>query len=143
MARLVLVAHAPLAAAWQACAEHVLGHVPDLEIVDIPADVDPEQARRQLLTHWQDDARAQDGILVLCDLYGATPFNIASWAVQQLRGAGQPAVLLTGANLCMVLKALTTQGADVYQLADRVRLSGLNGVVDASDRIVTAGTTPP
>lgn len=144
MTRVVLVAHEPLASAWMSCAEHVLGCAPSLECVDVPADVDPEALHQQLLERLSvSDAygKARE-TLVLCDVFGATPFNIARRVVQQLNVEGRPAVLLTGVNLCMVLKALTTPCGDVHVLAAQVIEAGRKGVVDACAGLAAVGSVP-
>lgn len=129
MARIVLVMHQPLGAAFAACAEHVLGHPTALEVFDVAPDADPEAEVTRLaarLLHAPDEAT-----LVLCDIFGATPFNIAKRAVRLATGKGLTAHLITGTNLCMVLKALTEQQENPEQLSENVRLGALRGIVDA------------
>ena len=126
--KIVLFAHQPLASAWLDCAEHVLGVRPDVVCIDVPADVNPEALYARVL---QQLSGSTAGTLVLCDVFGATPFNIARRVVQQLNQMGEPAALLTGVNLCMVLKALTTSGVNLPTLLEQVKKAGLKGVVDA------------
>ena len=135
--KVALVAHQPLAGAWLDCAEHVLGRRPPVECVDVPADVDPEAMYGQLLERLSGGA---GGTLVLCDVFGATPFNIARRVVQQLNLQGEQAVLLTGVNLCMVLKALTTSDVDLKTLAAQVQEAGRKGVVDACEGLASVGS---
>lgn len=123
-----LVAHQPLASAWLECAEHVLGRRPSVACIDVAADVDPEAMYVQLLERFSGNVA---GTLILCDVFGATPFNIVRRVVQRLNQDGDHAVLLTGVNLCMVLKALTTSDVDLNTLAKQVREAGCKGVVDA------------
>lgn len=139
--RVVLVAHAPLASAWRDCAEHVLGRKPDAECVDVPADVDTEALYQQLLGRLAEPSQdgRESGVLVLCDVYGATPFNIARRVVQQLNLEGRQAILLTGANLCMVLKSLTTSSDELPALAALVVEAGRKGVVDACGGLTAFG----
>ena len=130
MARVILVMHEPLGAAFVRCAEHVLGSPQSaLYVVDVVPDADVEQ----LSVHLNELLRnaPESRSLVLCDLYGATPFNVAQRAVERARSQGVKACLLAGANLSMILKALTDPNLDPDALHDRVRLGALRGIVDS------------
>lgn len=129
MSQVILVMHEPLGAAFKLCAQHVLGNATDLTVFDIAADADTVSVTAALLDQLQQGVGKN--ALVLCDIYGATPFNIAQQAVKQANDAGLNAHLLTGANLCMVLKALTSCRSDLDQLSEVVRLRALMGIVDA------------
>lgn len=118
MLHTVLVMHQPLATAFAQCAGHVLGYTPDLTTYDIPADADVEHWCRQLA---QDLSRhPADGLLVLCDLYGATPFNIACQAACQARQQGKVIEVVSGTNLNMVIKALTDPLQEIHALSVKI-----------------------
>jgi PTS system mannose-specific IIA component len=99
---IVIIAHAPLASALAACAQHVYGSEPSqCGVLDVPPDQSPPEtlaAARAMCASVDSGA----GVLVLTDLFGASPANIA---VQLVR-AGQIEVL-SGVNLPMLLRALT------------------------------------
>lgn len=130
MTHIVLVMHAPLGSAFASCAQHVLGHAPALTVFDVQPDDQPEDRVPQLLELLM-RAPASEEILVLADIYGATPFNIAVQALKQVMAKGREAHLITGTNLCMVLKALTDSTDDPERFADSVRQGALRGIVDA------------
>lgn len=129
MSQVILVMHQPLGAAFKLCAQHVLGETTELSVFDIAADADTADMTAALLMQLQQSPG--NNALVLCDIYGATPFNIAQEAVKQANDAGLNVHLLTGANLCMVLKALTTCRDNLEQLSEVVRLRALMGIIDA------------
>lgn len=129
MVKLALVMHEPLGSAFAECAAHILGHEPDLLVFDVKADDPPEQASVKL--QQQLEAYRNSGALILCDIYGATPFNIASLSVRKLSEQGMSVALVTGANLCMVIKALTDNHENPEQLSEKVRQGALKGVVRA------------
>lgn len=133
MARIVLVMHAPLGAAFSACAEHVLGKKPNLTVFDIQPGDQPDLVVPSVLR--QLAGMPDEGTLILCDIYGATPFNIASSALKLMTEKGMVAHLITGTNLCMVLKALTDQQENPDKLSENVRLGAMKGIVDV-DRIL-------
>ncbi|MFT0531644.1 PTS sugar transporter subunit IIA [Castellaniella hirudinis] len=128
--RLALVMHQPLGSAFRDCAQHVLGRVPDLQVFDIEPDAPPPQQTERILA-WVREGSADQPILMLCDLYGATPFNIAAQVLRQSLGEGYMIHLLTGTNACMVLKALTEQQENPESLSERVRQGALRGIVNA------------
>lgn len=129
MTRIVLVMHEPLGSGFAACAEHVLGQKPALTVFDVASDAEPSvlvpELTKQLL---QEPGQAT---LVLCDIFGATPFNIAKQALKLASEQGLTAHLITGTNLCMILKALTDQQENPDKLSESVRLGALRGIVDA------------
>ncbi|NYT61188.1 PTS sugar transporter subunit IIA [Alcaligenaceae bacterium] len=129
MTRIVLVMHEPLGSAFAACAGHVLGQKVDLSVIDVAPDADPAalvaSLSRQLLQH------GNEATLILCDIFGATPFNIAKQALKQVTDQGQVVHLITGTNLCMVLKALTDQQENPDKLSESVRIGALRGIVNA------------
>ncbi|MAK54840.1 MAG: PTS sugar transporter subunit IIA, partial [Pusillimonas sp.] len=103
MVQVVLVMHQPLGSAFVHCAGHVLGQTPDLVLMDITPSDTPEDKAAQL----QQVLSQAPATLVLSDIFGATPFNIARKAVEAIQAQGGSAELVTGTNLCMIIKALT------------------------------------
>lgn len=127
MVQVVLVMHKPLGSAFAHCAGHVLGCEPNVVLMDIsPAD-SPEEKVTQLET----TLAQAESTLVLTDIYGATPFNIARKAVEAIQASGGNAELVTGVNLCMIIKALTGPRDNLYELVELVRASGTKGIVNA------------
>jgi PTS system ascorbate-specific IIA component len=130
MARIVLVMHEPLGSAFAACAEHVLGQEdPDLTVFDVAPDADPDRLVSTLAAELLKNPH--EATLVLCDIFGATPFNIAKRALKLAVGRGLTAHMITGTNLCMVLKALTDQQENPDELSESVRQGALRGIVNA------------
>ncbi len=101
MVGLVIVGHMPFASALLACARHVYGCDPDrCVVIDVlpDADVDAEIVRaRQAVA----DVDCGDGVMVLVDMFGATPGNIASKLWQPGR-----VEILGGVNLPMLMRTL-------------------------------------
>jgi PTS system ascorbate-specific IIA component len=125
MVGLVVVAHAPLGASLFACAEHVYACEPvRCAVIDVlpDADVAVELARaRQAVT----DVDAGAGVLVLCDLFGATPGNIAS----QLAQAGRVEVV-AGVNLPMLLRVLCYRGGTTLaEMPEKALSGGASGIM--------------
>lgn len=122
---LFIIAHAPLAGALKQCAEHVFSHddrVADrVEAFDIPTDSDADEWRTQIAEKLP---KAPDSCLILTDIVGATPSNIAESMLQ----ADNTAVL-SGLNLPMVLTALVHRDEP---LSDVVRAVSEAGIASAA-----------
>ncbi|CAM4372176.1 PTS sugar transporter subunit IIA [Kerstersia similis] len=126
MVGVVLVAHAPLAAALAACARHVLGEV-NLACVDVEADAQPEALLQEILQH----IVAQDGgegVILLVDLVGATPFNVALRAAQAAVETGRSCEILAGVNVPMLLRILNYRARPLSELAECGAAGATHGV---------------
>ena len=95
---LVLVTHGQLASALRAALEHVVGPLEGVATVCIDADDDMETRRRDILA----GVRAVDagqGVIVLTDMFGGTPSNLA------ISIMGKASVeVIAGVNLPMLVK---------------------------------------
>ena len=123
MTRILLIAHAPLAQALLDCVHHVF---PDAGDAVSAVDVDAKLTREDSLAAIK-AALGQLGeqpALVLTDIFGATPCNLAREALD-----GTPHVLLAGVNLPMLLRALTYRAEPMDVLVDRALTGGSQGLM--------------
>ncbi|MCX7244199.1 MAG: PTS fructose transporter subunit IIA [Burkholderiales bacterium] len=132
MPGIVIVAHTPLASAMLGFAEQTFGMLPEkIQAVDIPPHEDAKVSLERLLVA----AQAVDmgnGILVLTDVMGATPANVASRLISQLHLAGKspsPVIVLTGLNLPMLMRAVSYRQDDLDELARKTLQGGQNGIL--------------
>ena len=120
---ILLITHAPLAQALRACALHVFADCGDaISVLDVPASESPEttlQTAQALLA-----ASGAQRTLVLTDVFGATPSNVAHRLV-----AGTPASLLTGVNLPMLLRAICYRHETLAQQTARALAGGQQGMM--------------
>ena len=126
---IVLIMHAPLGAAFLRCAEHVLGALPTLPVVDVAPAEDSTAVIQRLVSQLSRPASLGQSYLFMTDLVGASPYQIAREAQQQLGSQGANIRLLTGTNLSMVLKAVADTYTPVEQFAEAVLKSGQTGQV--------------
>ena len=125
MIGILLITHGSFGEALVQNACHVLNKRPaqvnqlGVSAQDDPLDLLP-LARRML--DLVDDG---EGVLVLTDIYGATPANLASKLLEPRRVEG-----LTGANLPMLLRALTYREKGMEILLQRARDGGRDGVIN-------------
>ncbi|MCC0044024.1 MAG: PTS sugar transporter subunit IIA [Brucellaceae bacterium] len=106
MIGLVLVTHGRLAEEFKHAVEHVVGPQDGLETVSIGADDDMEKRRLDIL-----DAigRADSGagVIVLTDMFGGTPSNLAISVMQP--GSVE---VVAGVNLPMLIKLTSVRRND-------------------------------
>jgi len=122
---LFLVTHGSYGDALIQCACHVLNQRPpqimQLGITpqDDPLDVLP--LAKSLL----ELVDTGDGALILTDIYGATPSNIAMKLLKPGHVEG-----VAGLNLPMLLRALTYRDKDMETLLSRATVGGRDGVLN-------------
>jgi len=111
MIGLVLVTHGRLAEEFRNAVEHVVGPQENFETVSIGADDNMEERRRDIV-----DAVARvdqgSGVVVLTDMFGGTPSNLAISVME----AGRVEVI-AGMNLPMLIKLSSVRKADKLAVA--------------------------
>lgn len=112
MIGLVLVTHGRLAAEFIAALEHVVGPQRNVLAVCIGPEDDMEQRRKEILDCV---ARADegDGVVVLTDMFGGTPSNLAISIIDKAR-----IEVIAGMNLPMLIKLSSVRSTE--KLADAV-----------------------
>lgn len=98
MIGLVIVTHGRLAAEFVSAMEHVVGPQTRVRAVCIGPEDDMEARRREILdcAGEVDDGR---GVILLTDMFGGTPSNLAISVMEQTR-----AEVIAGLNLPMLIK---------------------------------------
>src|SRR5436189_4899394 len=119
----VIVTHGHLATEFIAAAEMIVGPIPHVTPASIDWHDDIDVARQELE---RAIARVSQGsgVLLLTDMFGGAPTDIASMFL------GDNGIeVVTGVNLPMILK-LADQSADdsLSEISGRVRESGHNGI---------------
>ena len=106
MIGLVLVTHGQVAEEFRHAVEHVVGPQENFETVSIGADDDMAQRRSDIINAV---ARADTGagVVVLTDMFGGTPSNLAISVME----AGRVEVI-AGMNLPMLIKLTSVRKAD-------------------------------
>ncbi|AZO04463.1 PTS sugar transporter subunit IIA [Mesorhizobium sp. M2A.F.Ca.ET.037.01.1.1] len=106
MIGLVLVTHGQLATEFRHAVEHVVGPQDNFETVAIGADDDMEQRRADIV-----DAVARvdtgAGVIVLTDMFGGTPSNLAISVMESGRTE-----VIAGMNLPMLIKLSSIRKGD-------------------------------
>jgi PTS system mannose-specific IIA component len=104
MIGMVLVTHGRLAIEFRAAMEHVVGPQAQVETITIGPDDDMDQRRRDIV-----DAVTKvdtgDGVVILTDMFGGTPSNLA---ISVMNGGRTEVV--AGINLPMLIKLCSVRG---------------------------------
>jgi len=128
MTGIVIVVHAPLGDAMHELASHVLGDVvaDTLAVHDIQPDDRPDGTSPGVLADILRVDRGE-GVLVLTDLIGATPANIAKRAVADAQAQGVRCCVLAGLNTPMLLRALTYRHLPLAETREKALAGGVQG----------------
>jgi len=98
MIGMVLVTHGALAVEFKAALEHVVGPQDLVETVNIGPDDDMEERRNDIL-RCVDAADQGEGVVILTDMFGGTPSNLAISVMQNRK-----VEVICGVNLPMLVK---------------------------------------
>jgi PTS system mannose-specific IIA component len=132
MIGLVLVTHGRLAEEFRNAVEHVVGPQENFETVSIGADDDMEKRRSDIV---EAVARVDhgSGVVVLTDMFGGTPSNLAISVME----AGRVEVI-AGMNLPMLIKLSSVRKGDKLAAAiEEAQTAGRKYINVASQLLAT------
>ncbi len=123
---ILIVAHAPLASALRACVLHVFpDHGDAVSALDVQPNVPPEESLAQARALMRQ--LGQPNTLVLTDVFGATPCNVAQRLVDGVRSK-----LITGVNLPMLLRTVSYRHESLDALVSRALIGATQGVIQVA-----------
>jgi len=138
---ILLVTHNGLGDSLLSCVQHVLGSVPtNVMVLAIHGNDDPqrmEEEGRAVIAHLDKGS----GVLLLADMFGATPSNIGRRLCQLPNVAG-----VAGVNLPMLLRAVYNQDKPLQELVQMALEGGRECIVsmdstgEASCNVATGST---
>lgn len=123
---ILVIAHAPLASAMGHCMNHVFGAPPRcFATLDVQPNVPPEETLAQARIVMQQLHCST--CLVITDIFGATPCNVAQKLVD-----GVHSKLVAGLNLPMLMRALSYRHDSLDALVARALAGGGQGVMQVA-----------
>ncbi|MEM7438107.1 MAG: PTS fructose transporter subunit IIA [Pseudomonadota bacterium] len=126
MIGIVIVAHGGLAREYLAAAEHVLGKLSNVEAIRTAAEED--RAAKQLeICEAADRVDQGDGVVVVVDMFGSSPSNLA---LKACSGSGRR--IMYGANLPMLVKLAKSRNQPLDKAVDLAVTAGKK-YMNASD----------
>jgi PTS system ascorbate-specific IIA component len=125
---ILLVTHPGIGSAMLNTATRIVGHAAmPVKCLEVPPD--------SPLATVREDARSMlemldrgDGVLVLTDIFGATPHNVARRAAGQRGGA----TVLSGVNLAMLVRVFNYPEDDLVSLAVKASEGGIRDIMASS-----------
>jgi PTS system mannose-specific IIA component len=111
MIGLVLVTHGRLAEEFVAATEHVVGSQTHVQAISIGPDDDIEQRRRDILAAVE-AVDGGDGVILLTDMFGGTPSNLAISIMDKGR-----IEVIAGVNLPMLIKLASVRESETLENA--------------------------
>ncbi len=127
MIGIVLVTHGCLAAEFLAALEHVVGPQKQIETIAIGPEDDIEQRRQDILAA-VGQADSGGGVIVLTDMFGGTPSNLAISIMN-----GSNIEVIAGINLPMLIKlASVRETASLEQAVIQAQDAGRKYIYIAS-----------
>ena len=104
MIGVVIVTHGKLAEAFVAVTEHVVGKQQQMLAIGIEPEDDAEKARELILKAIK-DVDSGHGVIILTDMFGGTPSNLA---ISVMKAASVE--VIAGVNLPMMIKLASVRG---------------------------------
>jgi PTS system mannose-specific IIA component len=109
MIGLVIVTHGRLAEEFVLAMEHVVGPQAAVRPICIGPDDDMERRRADILRACA-EVDGGDGVILLTDMFGGTPSNLAISVMEQTR-----AEVIAGLNLPMLIKLASIRGRETLE----------------------------
>jgi PTS system ascorbate-specific IIA component len=122
MAGLLIIAHAPLATSLKAVVAHVFPNETGIEAIDVSPEAAPdlvESAARAAMTNI-----GESEVLVLTDVFGATPCNVAMRLAD-----GAHVRVVVGVNVPMLWRAVAYRKNPLVAVVERAVSGGVQGVM--------------
>ncbi len=104
MIGLVIVTHGALAEGFRAALEHVVGTQKQIAAISVEPD-DDMQIRRDDILAAVDAVNSGDGVILVTDMFGGTPSNLAISVIDQTN-----VEVIAGVNLPMLIKIASIRG---------------------------------
>jgi mannose PTS system EIIA component len=129
MIGVVVVTHGQLATELVNAAETIVGDLPHFTAVSIGWHDDTQDAREEIAQAIARVRAGGEGVLILTDMFGGTPANLAMTFL-----ASNHVEVITGVNLAMLIKiANAHESPDLLAMARDLRDHGRNAIWVASD----------
>jgi len=127
MAGILIVAHTPIASAMLDFLDHIYGSIPDkIQALDIPAHEDTKVTTQRLKAGVELVSDSKQ-VLIITDILGATPANVAGKYV--VNDTDNQVMVITGLNLSMLLRAVSNRHEPLEKIVEKALQGGTQGVM--------------
>jgi PTS system mannose-specific IIA component len=130
MIGLVLVTHGNLALELISAMEHVVGPQTHVKAICIGPDDDMDGRRKEILEAAK-SVNLGDGVILLTDMFGGTPSNLAISVMDKAKGE-----VIAGVNLPMLIKLASARvSGKLAEVAMKARDAGRKYIIVASQEL--------
>ncbi len=126
MLGVVLVGHNQLAESMKSVAEHVVGPLPDVACVSVNPMDDIEEKRQEIARKINQVDKGK-GVVLLTDMFGGTPSNLAISLMQEGR-----VEVISGMNIPMIVKLVRMRKKKLMDAVQQSSESGQHYIMVAS-----------
>ena len=124
----VIIAHSSVGKELVTTAEYIVGKIKGITAVSVDYETNVFEARKRISEAIK-EVDEGDGILLLIDLFGGSPSNIAFSFLNN-----EKVEVITGVNLPMILTFWNKRSNTTFhEMAKYVQLSGMRGIARARD----------
>lgn len=109
---IILASHGPFAQGALACAEMLVGKQEGISVISVEVDSNVDQLKQAFFDTY-DRVNGKDGVLILVDMMGGTPCNLAS----ALTLSKENVLLYSGFNIPVLLEILTNREMTLAELS--------------------------
>ena len=125
---LLLVSHKGIASNLLDTAESIVNDKPvNMAYVEVPMDA-PIDTIRKNIQNKLDQFDQNNEVLILTDIYGGTPSNIASCFA-----SNNNTQLISGLNLAMIIKAINYRSLPLTELVEKIIQGGRQSIAQHTD----------
>lgn len=125
MTGLVLVTHSGLATAFKVSAEMIMGTLDMVALVEVAPGDKADEIMKRVVNSVQ--TVSSDGAIIMTDLFGGTPSNMAMSFLKEAS-----IEVLTGVNLPMIMDFFSKRDRlTVSELAKELQNAGREGIINA------------
>ena len=131
MSKLLLLSHANLSEAFYQTIELIMGKPDDrVSYITLPYGANLEEYQTKIECKVKE--AKEEGILILTDLFGGSPFMISTKVYGKLQDQ-IPMEIITGMKLPMVVELMTNLDKPVSELKAIAKDIGSKGIIDFSE----------
>lgn len=134
MIGILVVAHGTLGESLIQCATHVLGSRP-VQVVALDVTTQTQLSMLDDAQQFLRDLDQGEGVLLLSDIYGATPCNTMCRLLEPGRVEG-----IAGVNLPMLMRAITYRHLTLTELIAKTVTGGQEGILYITTEFCDAAT---
>lgn len=140
MVSILVITHGEMAAGMIDSLKLIAGEPESVESVALIAGQDFEDFKAEI----KQKIKALDkgnGVLVLVDLFGASPYNASMFLFNELRGEGNDIRIVTGVSLSMLLETnAMKEFMSLEELANHAVSSGREGIQEPVSDLLSSAT---